>query len=570
MKRRIFVERDIEVRMRDGIVLRADVYRPDVETRLPVLLQRTPYGKGTSDLEFALMAADRGYAVVSQDTRGHFASEGDGLPFFHEKEDGYDTVEWAAQQPWADGQVGMFGSSYVGYTQWAAAVMQPPSLKTIVPGFTFTDPYSVMYQGGALILGAAISLTLTSVTLDAIQHSSGNPEEKGSLFQQWIRMMDGMTEGDTFRFTPLAEMPLIGRSGIVPFLYYFLSHPTRDGFWEAISCPLEQVHIPAFHIGGWYDLFIGNTWNDFATLTEQGSAQQKLLIGPWTHAVYSSLSGEVDFGVQASSMMVRPLEMQIRWFDHWLKGTENGILDEPQIRIFTMGENRWRSESNWPAFIGQPTYFYLHSDTPANSLIGNGRLDQTIPSCEPPDTFRYVPSNPAPTSGGGLCCWAPALRPGAFDQRPVEAREDVLVYTSKVLDRDLEITGPIRVNLWAASSAADTDFTAKLVDVAPCGNARNLLDGILRARFRNHGKDPVMLNPGEAVEYEIDLGVTSHIFKAGHAVRLEVSSSNFPRFDRNANTGLLPGEDAVLLPAQQTVFHEASKPSRLILPVVSR
>ncbi len=569
MQKTILVERDVEARMRDGVILRADVYRPALQTRCPVLLQRTLYNKNVSDLEFALMAAERGYAVVLQDTRGRYASEGDGRPFIHENEDGFDTVEWAAHQTWSDGQVGMFGSSFVGYTQWAAAVMQPPALKTIIPGFTFSDPHATIFHSGALILGITLSLALTAGALEAVQHYPGSPSEKVKLFYQWISMVDGMAGRETFRFSPLAEMPLVGKGQIAPYFYELISHPVRDSFWEAISCPLNRIHIPVFHIGGWYDMFIDQTWRDFSTLIKQGSAPQKLLVGPWTHANYSSLVGDFDFGVQASGMLVRPYELQLRWFDYWLKGVQNGILEEPLVSIFTMGENVWKNINEVPGNDVRQTVFFLHADEPANGSGGKGRLDQAPVLNESPDTYVFDPNTPVPTCGGSVYWWPPAVRSGVLDQSPVEDRTDVLVYTSPALERDLEITGQVQLDLWAASSAIDTDFTAKLVDLEPGGYARNIVDGIQRARYRVPGSESAFLHPGEPTELVIDLGVTSHVLKAGHSLRLEVSSSNFPRFDRNANTGLTFGEDVKFIPARQTVFHDSAHPSRLLIPVVS-
>jgi putative CocE/NonD family hydrolase len=537
---------------------------------LPVLLQRTPYGKAFVQTTFALMAAERGYAVVNQDTRGRWASEGDGYPLVHEKNDGYDTVEWAAQQPWSNGKVGMFGLSYMGYTQFAAAVTHPPSLRTIIPNVTFCDAHSIAYRGGALALGVGVSWSLLAVALMAIMRHSGTDEEKDRLMGQLIAAVDGMSLGQSFSHLPLSAIPLIGRDGLIPFLADWIAHPTPDDYWHRVNCSHEAVTIPVFHIGGWYDIFIASTMCDFSSIRDQGNTRQKLLIGPWVHGSWDAHAGEADFGLQASAYLLVPDEMQLRWFDYWLKGVENGVMEEPPVRIFIMGDNRWRSENEWPLARTQYTHFYLHSGGAANSLDGDGTLTPEAPSEEPVDAFVYDPRNPVPTRGGGLCCWQAALPPGAYDQREVETRPDVLVYTTPILERDVEVTGPLEVHLWAATSASDTDFTAKLVDVGPCGYARNIQDGIIRARYRNSLTQAEPIRPGEVYEYTIDLGATSNVFKAGHRIRLEISSSNFPRFDRNPNTGRALGEDTDLRTALQTVLHGTECPSHIVLPIIPR
>lgn len=567
---KLIVERDVETPMRDGVVLRADVYRPDTTEPLPVLLQRTPYGKKFGPPNLALMAAERGYAVIIQDTRGRWASDGDGYPLVHEMADGYDSVEWAAHQPWADGQVGMYGGSYVGYTQYAAAAMRPPSLKAIVPAITFCAPYDIFYKGGALALGVTVSWGLMAQAQMAILRHPGDAQEKARLMEQLIEAADGMARGRTFSHLPLADMPLIGRNGLTTLLADAIAHPTRDDYWQKLVCPHEAVKIPTFHIGGWYDIFIASTLRDYGGIRQQGNTRQKVLIGPWLHGPTEGLVGQVDFGWRASSALVLPDEQQLRWFDRWLKGANNGVDQEPPISIFVMGENRWRTEQEWPLARMRPTCFYLHSGGAANSLNGDGALLVETPVEEPVDTFVYDPRHPVPTRGGGLCCWGAALPAGAFDQREIESRPDVLVYTTPPLERDIEATGPVEVRLWAATSAADTDFTAKLVDVGPCGYARNVQEGLIRARYRRSAATPEPLSPGEVYEYTIDLGPTSNVFKAGHRIRLEIASSNFPAFDRNPNTGRPIGYDTELRPAVQTLLHDAAHPSHIVLPVIPR
>jgi uncharacterized protein len=569
MNKSLIVERDVETPMRDGVILRADVYRPQTGAPVPVLLQRTPYLKGLSQLSFALNAAERGYAVVIQDTRGSGSSAGEGYPFIHEKEDGYDSVQWAAAQTWSNGRVGMFGGSYVGYTQYAAAVMQPPALQTITPAITFTDPLSTSYKGGALELGITTAWGLNVWVLMEVLRLQPNPLQQAALLAELIPAVNGMSHGDTFATLPLTEMPLIGRGGIKPLLGDMLARGQQDESWQQLNCPWDKIKVPALHIGGWYDMFIDQTMRDYYGMLREGNPSQKAVIGPWLHGSFDSLVGQVDFGMQASAALLMPDEILLRWFDYWLKDVQNGVMQEPPLQIFVMGDDQWRVENEWPLSRAHDTPYYLHSWGAANSLNGSGRLAPDLPISEPVDSFVYDPRNPVPTRGGGLWGAPAVLFAGAHDQRDLEARSDVLVYTSTDLERDLEVTGPVEAHLWATSSAPDTDFTAKLVDVRPDGFARNVCDGILRARYRRPG-GVTRLKPSGVHEYVIEMGPTSNVFKAGHRIRLEVSSSNFPRYDRNPNTGSEPGMDKEMLPALQTILHDADHPSHVVLPVVPR
>lgn len=569
MSKTLIVERDVNTPMRDGVILRADVYRPDTAKPLPVLLSRTPYNKTLSGINFALIAAERSYAVVIQDTRGCWASEGKGYPFTYEKADGYDTVEWAATQPWSNGSVGMFGGSYVGYTQLAAAAMQPPALKTITPAITFFNPLVASYTGGSLQLGLGITWNLILWSLLAISRYSGNPMEKLGLMGQLIQMVDRMSTGETFKQLPLIDMPLIGRNGIAPLIFDAFSHPPENEYWKGISIDYDRINIPVMHIGGWYDMFVPETWRDYLGLYQAGNIQQKVLVGPWYHGSYDNLVGEVDFGWQSSGALLLPDEIMLRWFDHWLKGIENGIMHEPPLQIFVMGINQWRMEHEWPLARTHYVPYYLHSSGSANTLNGDGKLNIEKPSQEPVDSYVYDPRNPVPTRGGGLLGWSLTMRPGAYDQREIEARQDVLVYTSSPLEEDLEVTGMIEVHLWATSTAPDTDFTAKLVDVDPSGFARNVSDGIIRARYQYPGSN-IPLKPGAAHEFVIQLPPTSNVFLKRHSIRLEISSSNFPHYDRNHNTGKDPGEDTELCPALQAILHDTEHPSHVIFPIIPK
>jgi hypothetical protein len=576
MTDQVIVERNVEATMRDGTILRANVYRPATTERLPVLLQRTPYGKNGAQADFCLLSATRGYAVVVQDTRGRWDSEGTHYPMRDEFADGYDTVEWAASQPWANGRVGMWGGAYVGWTQWAVAAMCPPALKAIFPLVTFTDSYrDVIYPGGALALGVATSWGLGSGVSMAIMRMNIPDAEKQALMEELADVLDGLATGKTFRTLPLTAMPLLSRPEIGFPWADWLAHPDDDAYWAQMNVrrAMGKIAVPAYHLGGWYDIFASGTLANYMEMvrsaaTPEARHGQKLIMGPWLHGPMNGVVGEVDFGYRASDASVFHWNILWRWFDYWLKGEQNGIMDEPPVRLFVMGRNRWRNEQEWPLARTAYTPCYLHSAGTANTVQGDGTLSFAAPQAEASDHFTYDPADPVPTRGGGLCCWQAALPAGAFDQREIEARADVLVYTSALLEEELEVTGPLQVTLWAASSAVDTDFTAKLVDVHPCGYARNVAEGIIRARYRHSTQTPTLLTPGAVEEYTIQLGATSNVFLAGHRLRVEISSSSFPQYDRNPNLGHDAARDDELLKAEQVIYHDAQHPSHLLLPII--
>ncbi|HSZ23825.1 MAG TPA: CocE/NonD family hydrolase [Candidatus Sulfotelmatobacter sp.] len=575
---RIIVERNIEVPMRDGCVLRADLFRPDTPDKLPVLLNRTPYNKampgvftGTLD---ALRAAEAGYNVMVQDCRGRFASAGVWNCFTDEARDGYDTIEWAARQGWANGNVGSYGASYMGATQWLAATTAPPSLKAMAPSITASDYHDGWtYQGGAFSLFFNVSWTMAALApARLLRERADNPAVIGELGAV-MSSIDSMRA--KMDFTPLKDFPMF-RAG-APYFFDWLAHPGYDDYWRALS--IEERHsainVPALNIGGWYDIFQRGTIRNYTGMRTHGATAaarngQRLIIGPWNHSVpFNNLVGAVDFGFRASAVSADMDGATLRFFDQWLKGKPGADAEAP-VRIFVMGTNQWRDEKEWPLAGTDFRRYYLHSRGRANSMYGDGALSTDAPGGEPPDSYLYNPLDPAPTVGGGLCCYAGALQGGAFDQQAVEHRADVLVYSTEPLPEDVEVTGPIALTLYASSSAPDTDFTAKLVDVSPCGTALNLTDGIIRARWRNSRTTPTMLAPGKVEEFKIDLWSTSNVFKQGHRIRLEVSSSNFPRFDRNPNTGHEPFADAAteMRPAMQTVMHDRAFASHLTLPLI--
>ena len=572
---RIVVEKNIEVPMRDGTILRADLYRPDSQEKLPVLLNRTPYNKAmpmvfamTLD---AMRAAEAGYNVMVQDCRGRFASDGVFDCFTIEARDGYDTIEWAARQPWSNGKVGTYGASYMGATQWLAATESPPSLKAMVPSITASDYHNGWtYQGGAFSLFFNVSWTMAALAPPSLLRDRAKSPELGAELGRTLGAIDTMLEA--MKHMPLREFPMF-RMG-APYFFDWLAHPSYDNYWRRICIEEHhpKINVPALNIGGWYDVFQGGTVRNFLGMRSRGGSEsaragQLLIVGPWSHAVpFQNLVGGVDFGYQTSAISADIDGLQLRFFDRHLKGI--GDSDLAPVRLFVMGINRWREEKEWPIPGTEFRRYYLHSRGRANSMYGDGALSTQPPGAESPDHFLYNPNDPAPTVGGPLCCYAGALQGGAFDQSPVEHRADVLVYSTEPLAEDIEVTGPIVVTLFAASSALDTDFTAKLVDVGPCGMARNLTDGIIRARFRESQSEQKLLSPGKVTQFTIDLWNTANVFKAGHRIRLEISSSNFPRFDRNPNTGNELFTDSEMRPAMQTVMHDRAYPSHITLPIV--
>lgn len=576
----MITEPDVPCAMRDGTVLRADIYRPDGPGRYPVMLTRLPYDKGTLG---ALVATPErttgaGYGVVVQDTRGRYASEGAFDPYLTDVEDGYDTVEWAARLPWSDGHVGMFGPSYLGYTQLAAASARPPSLVATMPVVTRDDIAYVYTTGGAFGL-LVFQAWCLSVGQDLTRRQGVEVAEiaefnrlRDARFAAMLRrdfaaVAEGQQALETFLLAQTGRVPLDAYPPLkeaVPFYRTWLHHPFRDDYWRQRIAGPPDAGVPSLQVAGWYDLFVAGQLKNYAQLRRQAGAgvgqRQRLIVGPWGHTtMVSRFTGEMDFG---AGSVLDQTALRLEWFDHWLKGKP--LVDQPPVRLFVMGINRWREEETWPLPRAVDTDFFLHSKGEANSLDGDGRLGLSPPEAEAPDRFTYDPNDPVPTRGGCLNDFSP----GVFDQRPVEQRPDVLVYTSEPMPEDLEVTGPVRVHLWAATDGPGTDFTAKLVDAHPDGYAANLCDGILRSTHREGDTSPARTETGGIYEYVIELGPTSHVFKAGHRIRLEVSSSNFPRFDRNPNTGELPASATTFRVARQTVFHAPGRASRIVLPVV--
>lgn len=562
----VLIQQNVPVKMRDGVVLRADIYRPDLPGKFPVLLERTPYNKD-NEVGTATKDAAHGYVVIIQDCRGRYASDGEWYPFKHEAADGFDTVEWAAKLPYSNGKVGMFGGSYVGATQMLAAITHPPHLAGIFPFVTASNYHrNWTYQGGALTQWFDESWTssLAQNTLDrsvaagtdAMNYAKTLPLESYSLFP-----------------VP-ATLGTDGLKALAPYFLDWLHHPSYDAYWKqwSIEADYSRIRVPAFNAGGWYDLFLGGTLRNYMGIKAHGGTSearngQRLLIVVGGHAGGGRKVGDVDFGAQS---VVDLNALTLRWYDYILKGQQNGIAGEKPVKYFEMGSDEWKTADTWPPPGAHTTLYYLHSKGKANSDAGNGTLSTEAPRREPADRFLYDPSNPVPTLGGRLCCDAVHLEPGARDQRTNEARKDVLVFSTPAFTHDFVVTGPVRLVIYASSSALDTDFTAMLTDVGPDGFARNLADGILRARYRDSAEKPEFMTPGKIYKFTIDLWATSNDFLAGHRLRLDVSSSNFPRFDRNLNTRESPETGSRWVNAENTVYHDAAHPSALLLPVMQQ
>jgi putative CocE/NonD family hydrolase len=541
---------DLAVPMRDGVRLSANVFRPEAPRRYPTILVRTPYGKGAGISPNYAPFVEQGYAVVVQDVRGRYASAGVFEPLAQEPADGDDTLNWIARQPWSDGKIGMLGGSYLGIVQWKVAALNNPHLKAIFPSVSGCDDYRDRFYspGGAMKLGQR--LLWMSENLRAPRF---HPDFSKFVLHLPLRTADLAATGQTSAMFQEA-----------------VAHPAFDSFWRSISVrdQLDKIRVPVFSVGGWFDNFVESDLDAYARL-QKNSGLNRILIGPWPHNKAAKFDG-VDFGPDADTPL-RPIQMQ--WFDQFLKGKDTPLLSQAPVRVFVMGANRWRDAREWP-LPAHPQRFYLESRGHANTLAGDGSLrlrapaDPAAPS-RTADRFVFDPQDPVPTAGGAACCNPKVFPWGPRDQRAVERRRDVLVYTTAPLRRDMEVIGPVSVVLYAATSAPDTDFTAKLVDVFPDGRAQNLTDGILRLRYRNSLEKPELARPGETCKLTIDAGVTGNVFQKGHRIRMEISSSNFPRFDRNPNAGGPVADATELRKATQTVYHDARRPSYVLLPVLA-
>ncbi len=552
----------VMVPMRDGVKLSTDFYFPDGEGKFPAILIRTPYDNSTPRYDrYGKFYASRGYVVAIQDCRGRYDSEGEWDPFKGEGFDGYDTVEWMARQEWSTGKVGMTGVSYVGFVQWMAAAEQPPHLSCI---FTYGSPSSVYgdtwYSLGTLYL-------MDSVTWAFLMDGRTNQNQG---VHDWLNLKEHL---------PLLTLDeFLGRK--IDFWKKWLSHPNNDAYWaeRGMEGKFHKVNVPSVTVSGWYDDGQHGALENYYGIMREGPKlardNAKLVIGYWRHGgpyphsnnLYTKL-GEVDFGADA----LLDLETyELRWFDYWLKGLDNNVMKEPKVKLFIIGENQWREESEWPLARAQYIPYFFHSTGKANTLFGDGALSISPPKKELPDKYIYDPENPVPSIRGGTGARG-GVSSDPIDQRENEKREDVLCYTSEPLESDLEVTGPVKIILYACSSARDTDFGGKLVDVHPNGAAFNVCyaaTGMISARFRDSMKEPSLIEPGKIYKYEISLRPTGIVFKKGHRIRVEITSSDFPIFNRNLNTGDDPYTSTRIAKAHQTIYHDAEHPSHIVLPII--
>jgi uncharacterized protein len=563
----VVTEKNVAMKTREGVTLRADVYRPAGDGSYPVLLTRTPYDK-TNMAPIGQKGAARGFIVVIQDVRGRYESEGEWYPFKYETADGYDTVEWAAALPHSNGKVGMFSGSYVGATQMLAAIGHPPHLAGICPIVTASNYHeNWTYQGGAFEQWFNESWT-SGLAQDTLNRA--------------IKKDTNALVGSTV--LPLSQYPIFNlrapRDGaalthaLAPYFQDWLDHPLYDDYWKqwSIEENYQNIQVPALTIAAWYDIFQGGSLRNYMGLkahagNEAARNGQHLIVAIGGHSGSGRTVGAMDFGAEA------PFDENaviLDWYDYLFLGKQNEFANGKPVKIFVMGKNEWRFEDSWPLERAKSTSHFLRSSGKANTAAGDGSLSISSGQGEGADSYVYDPANPVPTVGGPLCCDSNHLAPGPRDQQEVEARPDVLVYSTAPLEQDLEVTGPVTLDLYASSSAVDTDFTGKLVDAGPDGRAINLTEGILRARYRESTTAAAPIVPGKIYEYKIDLWSTSNVFLKGHRIRLEVSSSNFPRFDRNLNTGKDASTSSEFVKATNTIYHDAQHPSALVLPVVAQ
>ena len=576
----ILIEKNVMVSMRDGVKLATDVYRPAEGGPFPVLLARLPYNKELpATMQNAIdapRAVQAGYAVVFQDCRGRSGSEGEFTPIFDETNDGVDTIAWITQQPWSTGHVGTVGQSYLGITQWLLAKEHPEALRAMAPFITTSDYYQAPWRHGG-VFGLGLSLWWSVVM--AMEELQRQPQQGKASMQQMGTLMQMMSDlPSQFEHLPLVDMPLL--RDFAPSYFDWLAHPNYDDYWRSIAHKeyYQQVTVPALNVGGWYDVFLRGTLENYTGMKQRGGSNvarqhQRLLIGPWSHGVYTSIFPERNYGLMASSDAVDLVGVQLRWYNHWLKGEDNGVEQDKPVKLFVMGLDQWREEDDWPLPDTQFRPYYLHSAGHANTATGDGTLSTEAPTDEAEDVYLYDPRHPVPTVGGAiLLSFAIGIDQGPRDQRSVEAREDVLCYSTPLLEKPVEVTGPIELVVYVSSSACDTDFTGKLVDVYPDGRAEILTDGILRARYRESFSEPKLLEPGHTYKVHLDLWATSNIFRVGHRIRLEVSSSNFPRFDRDTNTGgtIETETESDFVQAVNRVYHNTTHMSHLLLPIIER
>ena len=559
---------DVEATMRDGVVLRADVYRPDAAGKFAVILERTPYNKGADRFrEKGSKLAERGFLYVVQDVRGRYGSDGEFMPGFFSGDhmddvDGYDAVEWAASLPWSTGKVGTTGGSYDGWTQLELAHTRPPHLNAIMPQLICANLLD-REKSAVLRLGRVLWWSINTLAPD--QRVRDNAPTGPRTTDEAEELFLTRDRSKWYWYLPLMEIPDAAMHGIGPHWRKWLSDHATDHFGFEVKH--RSMAVPALTQTGWYDQQVMSIKN-FTGLKENAATElarnnQYLIVGPWTHdgTDWPTRLGDMDFGSEAH---LDYYDITSQWYRRWLYDEEDAIADWPRVRIFVMGDNTWRDEEDWPLARTRYVPYYLHSEGGAASVEGDGTLSEEPPGDEPVDEYVYDPRDPAMT------LYQQRGQHEPLDQRALDDRRDILRFATPPLRQEVEVTGHIRLKLYAASTACDTDFVAKLLDIRPNGFAQELCYGIVRARYRESFENPSLIEPGTVFEYDIAINPTSNVFKPGHRIRLDVSSSDFPNFDRNHNTGGNDYADATLIAARQTVSHDAARPSHVILPVIPR
>ncbi len=551
---KITVNKNAPIEMRDGARLYANIYRPVIDEAFPVILIRLPYGKdepGSAMAAEGKFWAKKGYICVIQDVRGKYRSQGEWRPFVHEIQDGFDTIDQISQQPWCNGQIGMTGKSYSGYTCWAAAVSGHPNLKCIAPGVTTMDVYNTwVYNDGAFCIGSVGQWGITQNSRKAVNKYRLNSAH-----------------------LPVTELD---EAAALPCSYYkeWLNHPTRDSYWNNIN--LNQHHaeikIPVLHISGWYDLFLKGAledWKGIATKSADPHARrnQWIMLGPYDHSLTTESTkriGQLNIGQKHQGEWDDTLQ---HFFDYWLREMKNGFDQSERIKLFTINDNDWRYESQWPIKGVRMVNYYLHSQGGANRMHGVGVLSTDKPSEEPCDVYFYDPQNPV-SINRGEDLWKRAQK--MKDRRMLAKKSDVLLYKTVPLKTNLEITGPLQMTLYASSSAPDTDFTAALVDIFPNGYTLLIQEGVIRAAFRQNHRKRTLIKPERLYKYEIDLAAASYYIQKGHQLGVEITSSNFDRYDRNLNIAAGFGAEADTVIATQKIYHSSVYPSHITLPITPR
>ena len=550
------LERNVRTAMADGIELVSDIFLPDGEKPFPVILIRTPYDRLKARIRRkGWYFSSHGFAVVIQDVRGTGESPGHDtfVPWYADGEDGRDTLLWLERQSFCNGKIGTHGGSYLATNQWLTAPLAPESLKCMV---AYVGPYSFRsgyYHGGAHYL--MITLPYALMMDGVIDFAAGGPD---ALEQMHKRLWT----------LPLVDADLAG-GGHNTMFHDMITKSFSDPYWNRMDGfrDASAIHVPTLQMEGWFDAYSMQAFRARDILkggagTDDARNQARILVGAWGHDRSGESFGDMNFGANVNTDLY---QYELTWFQHWLMGIDTPIVHQPPVRVFTMGLNTWRDFSEWPPSDAHESSWYLHSLGGANSLSGDGRLSRELPGDESADRFEYDPLDPVPSVGGNHSVDFAGIPAGPFDQREIEARRDVLVYTSEVLECAVEMSGPVALDLWAVSSAPDTDFTAKVVDVFPGGDAFNLCEGIIRAGFRNGGDHSEPIEPGKPYCYRIQLFDTSHCFLPGHRIRVDVSSSNFPRFSRNLNTGANSHTTAETAIASQTILHDDTHPSALLV-----